>query len=243
MKLVTLVLFLFSSISFASDLDFINAVRLGKLAEVKILLDKGANPDTLYTGINGEESRSALYFAVENEKVDMVKILIMYGADVNLLTKNNQLEDINLLMFAVQKYANYEGQGRMAEIIKLLIAQKFKVAGKEYKFKTDLYFNNGKDDLVSLIAKSNNKVDALGLLYSAKKIDIGAFEHKDILVLKAAENGNINFLNIYLEFNSKKVDSETAKKSLILLSSQFSESPKLVNIELIERLREIAFRS
>lgn len=243
MKLVTLALFLLSSICFAHELEFINSVRLGKLSQLKTYLDQGVDPNTSYTGINGEEEKAAVFFAIENEKVDALKLLLIYGADINKTAKNNKFEEVSPLMFAVQKYANFEGQGKMAEIIKLLISQKFKVAGKEYRFKTDLYFNNGKDDLVSTIAKSNNRVDALGLLYSSKNINISKFIHNDLLVIKAVENGNINFLNIYLEFNSKKVDSDTAKKSLVLLSSQFGDSPKLVNLELIERLRKIAFQS
>ena len=54
-------------------------------------------------------------------------------------------------------------------------------------------------------------------------------------------SGELEVVNTYLEENSKSVSKQSAKEALHILNLEYVKYPNLVNIELNQRLRNIAF--
>jgi hypothetical protein len=77
MKTLTILLMLLQQSGPQED-KFLLAVRKGDAATVKMMLDKGFNPNTRY-----RYDRMALSFACDRGNVDVVKALLQAGADVN----------------------------------------------------------------------------------------------------------------------------------------------------------------
>lgn len=246
MKLVILLTLILSSLSlaFAHDNKLIEAVKSGSLKKVKNMLDNGYDANYVWTGKADQKNKPVIFFALESERVEMFKLLVIYGADTNAKKTGDGVVENNLLMVALRKYGKNETKGKMVKLIKLLLDGEFTVSGKRYTFDFNPYARggvNGQRDAVSVIHKNFGKVDSLGLLYTHSKIDPKLFGHKRNYITLSVKRGYIDFLNLYLEFNSERVDSTLAERALELLSIEYSKKPEIVDTELIERLRAIAF--
>lgn len=247
MKFVTLItLFVMSivSTSFAHENDFIDAIKYKPLKTVKKMLDEGADPNTVWIGKADQKVKPAVFFALESERVSVLKLLIIYGADLNVTKTGDGIIDNNLLMVAFRRLGRKEARGKTTEIIKLLLDKEFEVAGKRYTFDFNPYARGGVDgdrDAVSIIYKNFADVDSLTLLYTHKNIEAGKFKHRKKYITQSIAKGNINFLNRYLEFNADRVSSNEAKKALEKMSLKYADDLSIVNAELSQRLREIAF--
>jgi ankyrin repeat protein len=242
MKLVILGIFILSTFSsltsFAHSDSFIDSVENATLREVKAMLDNGSNPNYSFDG------KPVIFFAVEAARVEMFKLLIMYGADVNAKKTSDGVVNNNLLMSAIKAHAKNDSKLKMTKIINTLLDNEFIVANKKYLLNFNPYGLGGIDnkrDVVSVIAQSSGSANSLELVYNHKKIDPSKFSFRSIDLQSLVENGNTRFLNLYLQYNSNKVSASLALDSLETLSFDFSNNPALVNTELIGRLRNIAF--
>jgi len=241
MKLVILTIFILSTLSisaFAHSDSFIDSVENATLREVKGMLDNGASPNYSFGG------KPVLFFAVELARVEMFKLLIIYGADVNAKKSSDGVVNNNLLMSAIREHSKKDSKRKMTQIINVLLNNEFIVAGKVYRLNFNPYALGGidnKSDVVSVIAQSSGSANSLELLYTHKKVDPSKFIFRSIDFQSLVENGNTKFLNQYLQYNSDKVSAKQALESLEALSFDYSSYPALVNTELIGRLRSIAF--
>jgi hypothetical protein len=247
MKLVILFVMILSTLSIsalAHDDRFIDAIKFSSLKKVKRMLDNGANPNHVWIGKADQKSKPAIFFALESERIEMFKLLVIYGADVNVKKSGDGVRENNLLMVAFRKYGRRETQGKMVKLIKLLLDGEFDVSGKRYTFDFNPYARGGMDgqrDAISVIHKNFGRVESLGLLYTHKNIEPTKFGHKRNYITLSIRRGYIDFLNLYLEFNSDRIDSKLAKRALEILNLEYSKKPELVDMELTERLRSIAF--
>lgn len=80
---VSLILFN-PTLSFAGPLH--DAAMKGDVARVKSLIRRGANVNAT----TSEDRRTPLYLAISRRKKNVARILVVNGADVNAVTKNNQ---------------------------------------------------------------------------------------------------------------------------------------------------------
>jgi ankyrin repeat protein len=69
------------------------ACRIGSIDCASILLEKGANPNVRSDGVFGEPP---IITAVRNDDVEMVDLLIKYGADVDLPTKDEEFAALSV---------------------------------------------------------------------------------------------------------------------------------------------------
>src|SRR5580698_5198173 len=106
LRILTLAL-LVSPFTRADELtdDLLAATRKGDLAQVKALLDKGANVNS-----KSPYGSTALFFACDRGHVAVVKLLIDRGADVNV---EDTFYHANALSWAAQK--------NHLEIVRLLL--------------------------------------------------------------------------------------------------------------------------
>ena len=111
------VLFAVSPVAFADDrgdgshlelvsYPLIHATYHGDIAEVKRLLDSGANPNA-----EDDEGETALHWAAINGRLEIAKILLSAGADIN--AADNYYGATALI---------YAARDRHAEIVKLLLS-------------------------------------------------------------------------------------------------------------------------
>ncbi len=246
MKLVTFVfsfLIGFSAVSFANDTSIISAFESGSLRELKSALDQGVNPNSSWLDETGVNDKPALFYALEAERLDAFKLLIMYGADVNKISSGEGFTNNNLLMVAIRKFARNEGRGRLAKIIKLLLDRRFEVAGKVYEFKFNPYARGGakgNEDAISVALNNDLEVDSLGLLYSHKNINPNLFIHKDEYLINGINKQQNEVLNLYLNFNSTRVGVAIASNSLVLMEKNAVTDKGAPALELFIRLQYLA---
>ena len=226
--------------------ELIDAIKMNDIAKFKELLADGADPNTIHKGKNGTKIKPVLFIALEYENLEAFKLLLSYGADANSVKTAGGVFDNNLLMVAFRKHARREGKGKLTKFIKIMLDQKYVLDDKEHTFSMDPYAIGGIDgyrDVVSAIHKSGSNAESLALLYSHSDINPKKFVYKKNYITRSAILGDVDFLNLYLEFNAEKVNPRHAKKALEYLSEKFNdEEHKTANMELIQRLREIAYK-
>lgn len=225
--------------------ELVDAIRRNDISKVSELLADGVDPNTIHKGKSGNKIKPVLFIAMEYENLEIFKLLLSYGADANATKTANGVFENNLLMVAFRKHARREGKGNLTKFIKVMLDQKFTLDDKEYTFDMNPYAVGGVDnyrDIVSVIHKNGSNAESLALLYSHRDIDPKKFIHKKNYITGSAIRGEVDFLNLYLEFNAQRVNKRHAKKALEYLTLKFSdEDHKTANLELIERLREIAY--
>lgn len=224
--------------------ELISAIKANNLEKLKELLADGADPNTIHRGINGNKIKPVLFIAMEYENLEAFKLLLSYGANANATKTADGVFDNNLLMVAFRRHARNEGKGKLTRFINIMLNQKYVLDDKEYSFDLNSYAIGGIDayrDVVSIIHKNGSNAESLALLYSHPNIDPKKFIYKKNYITGSAIRGEVDFLNLYLEFNAEKVNPRHAKKALEYLSEKFNnEEHKTANMELIQRLREIA---
>ena len=244
MKLITLAFALIlSTFAFAND-ALIDAVKYKSLKEVKVLLDEGADPNTIDKNEDNGRVKPIIFHAVERERINVLKLLIKYGADLSLTKTANGVYANTILMVTVRKLALRESKGRMSEILTLLLNKEFEINKEKTKFEIDLYQKGGIDgsrDMLSVIVVNGRDVDLLSQVYSHKNISPIGFHHRNSYLRRSIATGSVDFLNLYLEFNADKVSRGAAKRALEQISSSSTSNLNLVNTELRQRLRSIAF--
>lgn len=75
--------------------EFFDSVFRGDLSEVKTILDKGVDVNSV-----DADSRTALIHASIDKKIDLAKALIGWGANINV----KDFQDMTALHFAAQNY-------------------------------------------------------------------------------------------------------------------------------------------
>lgn len=225
--------------------ELIDAVKFNDLETLKELLANGADPNTIDRGRNGNRVKPIIFYALEREGLEVFKLLLSYGANAQVNKTANGVFNNNLLMVAFRKHARNQGKGKMSKLIKILLAGEFEIEDKKYTFTYNPYaiggINNDRD-AVSSIFKNSDNGNSLELLYTHAGIEPTNFLHKRGYIVGAAARGEVEFLNTYIEFNSERVTKSQAKKALEKLTLLNNEDGhRTVHLELIQRLREIAF--
>ena len=205
MKICILLNLILSSLSlaFAHENKFVDAVKYSPLKKVKKMLDNGYDANYTWTGKTDQKNKPVIFFALESERVEMFKLLLVYGADVNATKTGDGVVENNLLMVALRKYGRNETKGGMAKLIKLLLDGEFAVSGKRYTFDFNPYARggvNGQRDAVSVIHKNLGSVESLGLLYTHSKVDPKRFGYKRNYITLSVKRGYIDFLNLYCRY-------------------------------------------
>lgn len=228
------------------DQELVDAIKRNDLEKLKELLEDGVDPNTIHKGKLGGKDKPVLFLALEHQNMDAFKMLLAYGADPQPEKTSDLVFENNLIMVAFRMHARLEGEGKLTSLIKILLDKEFEYEDKKHTFEFNPYALGGFDghrDIVSVIHKNNANSESLSLLYSHPNIDPKKFVHKRNYIVGSAIRGEVDFLNLYLEFNAEKVNPKHAQKALEYLSEKFNEEKhKTANLELIERLREIAYK-
>lgn len=118
----------------AADSQLIDAVKGGNLDEVQRLLNSGANPNSFYQNSTPVLNRytTVLGLAVSNKNVEIARLLLERGADVNentfdayrslALTEDNfsravYNEDIKMMQLLIEHHANPQGNNQISPLI------------------------------------------------------------------------------------------------------------------------------
>ena len=105
-RFVVLMLFLSNTILFAAgSADLLTAIRNGDYAQVRKLIDSGADVNT-----TDKDGTTALMHSVIESDVRMMKLLIDKGANVNM--KNSGFHGIDVRRHQFSKNASVAGCGR-----------------------------------------------------------------------------------------------------------------------------------
>ena len=186
---------------------------------------------------------AVIFYALEYEHLEAFKLLLSYGADANAKKTADVVIDNNLLMVAFRKHARREGKGNLTKFIKIMLDGEYKLDGQKHAVEMNPYARGGVDgyrDVVSVIHKNGNNADSLALLYSHTDIDPKKFNHRRNYITRSAIQGDVDFLNLYLEFNAQRVNKRHASLALDYLKEKHKEdSHKTENLELETRLKEI----
>jgi len=84
----------------------IACIKNGNIEMVKYLLDNGANPnDTIYTYDRVVIKMTPMYFAIAQNRMDIIELLFKYGADVS---EGNYITTYNPLYIALVKKSRYD---------------------------------------------------------------------------------------------------------------------------------------
>jgi hypothetical protein len=244
MKLFTLIILALSSFSAFSNASLVDAIEYGSLKSVKSLLDSGVDPNSIDEGYGAGKSKPVIFYAIENERIDVLKLLLSYGADVNVEKTGDGVINNSLLMVAVRKLALRESKGKMSSIISLLLDGEFELETKRYTFELNPYTlggGTGRRDVISVILSTGFDLSILTMIYSHKNIDPLKFQHRDGFLRRAIRIGKVEALNLYLEYNAPRVTKKAAKKALETLNLKYTTDFTLISTELNQRLREIAF--
>ena len=190
--------------------------------ETQLLIDKG-----LDINASDKVNFTILMFAIGKENIEMVKLLIENGADVNALlnidTKNliekglavntSTKDGLTTLMFAIMEKKNIE-------IIKLLL---------EHEVDVNVFVNNGETALMLAIYNENIKLTKLLLEYGAD-INISVKSGETALML-AIYNENIKLTKLLLEYGAD-VNASTKDGDTALMVASINNN----NIEIVKLL-------
>jgi ankyrin repeat protein len=169
--------------------QFFDAVRGGNVAAVKQLLKSDLN---LVHAIDND-GFTALFIAIQNEKIEVIRLLLKYGADPNEVVATGQWKGQTPLMVA-----SYKGYPKIVELL-LEKGAKVDTAMSEdstLKFsigKTALMFavQNGHPDVAEQLIKAGANVNATN-----KKGDTALIESMHSYFL---EEGDLSLVNLLIE--------------------------------------------
>jgi hypothetical protein len=227
-----------------AEAEFVDAIRQNNLIRVEQALTDGANVNLALTSDSGKR-KPIIFYALENHYLELFKLLLSRGADVNVTKDADSVYNYNLLMVAFEREAQRSDNQSYFPFIKILLENQFDYRGKNFQLNFNPYTKGGKkgnEDVVTVILSNSNGAKSLSYLYSFKNITPAYFEHSGQLLRENAKAGNVKLLNLYLNFNEQKTSSVEAKSMLEELTVQFSaKNHQTINLELITRLREIAY--
>lgn len=191
------------------DLQLFKACRLMDIESVSYLLSIGANPNIFYP------MGTALSLAIKSERLDMAKLLLRHGANINGKYGYN---DCNIIMYLYPKFSENGLKFMLDNGVNINSTDNFeddilKVAStKGDKNLVSFLLNcgakgvdnalvaavcNGHEDVVDALLKSGANIDTLGETgYSALHVAIeGGFNH---LAIKLIEKGaSVNVKNVW----------------------------------------------
>lgn len=226
------------------EVELVNAIKNNDIEKLKVLLADGVDPNTIYKGKHGQKEKPVIFYALEYEHLEAFKLLLSYGANGNAVKTADAVVDNNLLMVAFRKHARKEGKGNLTKFIKIMLDGKYELEGKQYSVEIDPYARGGIDgyrDIVSVIHKNGSNAESLSLLYSHSSVVPTKFIHKRNYLVGSAIREEFDFLNIYLDFNSKRISKKHAQKALDYLKMKNdSKEHNTERLEVIQRLEAIA---
>jgi len=215
------------------DLRLLKAIKGHDYKRVKKLLRKGANPNTIDTGRSGKRSKPAIFFALESYDLELLKILIANGADVNLRKNNVTIKNNTLLMVAFRKLGrtelNSDMSKKMKSIISTLIVGSFEYENRTVSFKINPYAKGGMDankDVVSFIFNNSRSGNGLKFLYSLEGLDQSKFVHRNRFLSRGAVLGKLSFMNVYLDENEARITSANKDKAIKNLNNYLTNHPE-----------------
>jgi len=145
---------------------------------IQKLIDKGS--DINYTDHSG---KSALFYAVDNDLLDIVKLLIKNGADVNM--KLEKRKQMSLLMYTIEKYqSNYSNPNdkNIPDMTKYLIDNNALINDRDIEGNTPLiyalkngdgrlanYLINGGADIRNVNEKGESVLDIVNAIYNSRR--------------------------------------------------------------------------
>jgi len=187
---------------------------------IQNLIDKGS--DINYTDHSG---KSALFHAVDNDLLDIVKLLIENGADVNM--KLEKRKQMSLLMYTIEKYiSNYNDPNdkNIPDMIKYLIDNNALINDRDIEGNTPLiyalknrdsrtahYLINGGADITNVNEKGESVLDIVN--------GINDFRHYNFDNIYGFGNSNCNNDNYnYYQKRIRDSGSNIAQRINHLLS-------------------------
>ncbi len=66
-------------------------------------------------------------------------------------------------------------------------------------------------------------------------------KNPEIVISESIESNRLDLLNTYVEYNSEQLSKKMAKNALELISLKLATRADILNVELVQRLRLIAF--
>jgi ankyrin repeat protein len=159
------------------------AVQAGDIAAVRTHLAKGANPK----GSNGEGS-TALFHAIEKERVDIITLLIDKGAaDVNAVGRGKQWEGMPPLIWAAL--------GRNARIVSALLQAGASVKAVDPAMKAtalDFACSGGQVAMARMLLAKGAEVDSRSWLGGTPLMGAAMARSPELVKLLIARGANVN---------------------------------------------------
>ena len=174
-----------------SNYALIQSINIGSYDNVKILLDNKANIHTTqdtYVGIDIEET--ALIVAIKNDHLDIVKLLVSYGANIHVQDENPLITSI--------RFGNYD-------IAKYLLSVGANVNGRNGNVKK-WWFND--DTILTTICLGRDLIKynakyALDMLCCLIKAGANIHARNNFALVKFVKYGDIKIIKCLLENGAK----------------------------------------
>jgi ankyrin repeat protein len=201
--------------------ELMNAVDLGDLETVTTLLANGANPDAQNENLN-----TALIYAVQNENIELVRVLLNYDAEdhqngfgdtaVIIAARIGNDEIIHELLSADISSDVQNNQGDTALIV---AARNENLEIVQELLDTDeivIDIPNNQGDTALIVATRNGKLEIVrelseyGADYDIKN------NQGDTAVIVAARNGNLEIVQVLLDDSSFDIPNNQGDTALIV---------------------------
>lgn len=197
--------------------NFFQSCEIGKLQNVKILLENGID-----INCQNELGETPLHIAVAKNDIDLINLLIKYDPDTSIITYKDN--------FTVLNYAKIRGNKKIIKIIGDLAEKQKK---KEIKNEIVDFINNGMDDvngnMNSFLIRDNN---SLFMSRNDTNFDQIQNYNGEVVSIFTDENKSINSFSSHLNknniSNSKLVNNNESKyintQTIINESDYYEES-------------------
>jgi len=171
------------------DEGLIGACTSNKLDIVKLMVEKGANVNTLK--INGT---AAIHIAAKNGNFEILKFLVKKGADIKIEPTKYGYREANTLHFACE--------GGNIDIVKFLVENGLNVNQKDNREYLPMHFaiKNQHVDIVKYLISVGANENGSNSIALQLACDV---ENKEIVLLLLEKGANVSFINKSYYYCSK----------------------------------------